>query len=113
MPKSREKENMLNFRETRRGKEKYIQEKQGKILENLSQKLQNKRTLQRISKINSIKVTEKENKSLASLWLLFKPYFQFSSVAQSCPTLSDPMNRSTPGLPVHHQLSESTQIHVH
>ena len=31
---------------------------------------------------------------------------QFSSVAQSCPTLSDPMNRSTPGLPVHHQLPE-------
>ena len=39
--------------------------------------------------------------------------FQFSSVAQSCPTLCDPMNRSTPGLPVHHQLSEPTQTHVH
>ena len=39
--------------------------------------------------------------------------FQFSSVAQSCPTLCDPMNRSTPGLPVHHQLPESTQTHVH
>ena len=37
----------------------------------------------------------------------------FSSVAQSCPTLSDPMNCSTPGLPVHHQLLESTQTHVH
>ena len=37
---------------------------------------------------------------------------QFSSVAQSCPTLCDPMNRSTLGLPVHHQLSESTQTHV-
>ena len=37
----------------------------------------------------------------------------FSSVAQSCPTLCDPMNRSTPGLPVHHQLLESTQTHVH
>ena len=36
-----------------------------------------------------------------------------SSVAQSCPTLWDPMNRSIPGLPVHHQLPESTQIHVH
>ena len=34
----------------------------------------------------------------------------FSSVAQSCPTLCDPMNRSTPGLPVHHQLPEFTQI---
>ena len=35
------------------------------------------------------------------------------SVAQSCPTLCDPMNRSTPGLPVHHQLPELTQTHVH
>ena len=38
---------------------------------------------------------------------------QFSSVAQSCPTLCDPMNRSTPGLPVHHHLLEFTQTHVH
>ena len=38
---------------------------------------------------------------------------QFSSVAQSCLTLWDPMNRSTPGLPVHHQLPEFTQTHVH
>ena len=38
---------------------------------------------------------------------------QFSSVAQSCPTLCNPMNRSTPGLPAHHQLSESTQTQVH
>ena len=38
---------------------------------------------------------------------------QFSSVAQSCPTLCDPMNRSTPGLPGHHQLPEFTQNHVH
>ena len=37
---------------------------------------------------------------------------QFSSVAQSCPTLCDPMNCSTPGLPVHHQLPEFTQTHV-
>ena len=37
---------------------------------------------------------------------------QFSSVAQSCPTLCDPMNRSMPGLPVHHQLLEFTQTHV-
>ena len=36
---------------------------------------------------------------------------QFSSVAQSCPTLCDPMNRSTPGFPVHHQLPEFTQTH--
>ena len=38
---------------------------------------------------------------------------QFSSVAQSCPTLCDPMKRSMPGLPVHHQLPEFTQTHVH
>ena len=44
---------------------------------------------------------------------LFKIMFQFSSVAQSCPTLYDPMNQSMPGLPVHHQLMESTQTHVH
>ena len=36
-----------------------------------------------------------------------------SSVAQSCPTLCDPMNRSTPGLPVYHRLPESTKTHVH
>ena len=41
------------------------------------------------------------------------PSVQFSSVAQSCPTLCDPMNRSTPGLPVHHQLLEFNQTHVH
>ena len=46
--------------------------------------------------------------SLSHVWL-----FQFSSVAQSCPTLGDPMNRSTPGLPVHQQLPEVTQTHVH
>ena len=38
---------------------------------------------------------------------------QFSSVAQSCPTLCNPMNHSTPGLPVHHQLPEFSQTHVH
>ena len=38
---------------------------------------------------------------------------QFSSVTRSCLTLCDPMNCSTPGLPVHHQLPEFTQTHVH
>ena len=38
---------------------------------------------------------------------------QFSSVDQSCPTLCDPVNHSTPGLPVHHQLLEFTQTHIH
>ena len=41
------------------------------------------------------------------------PTVQFSSVAQSCLTLCDPMNRSTPGLPVHHHLPEFTQTHIH
>ena len=40
-------------------------------------------------------------------------FSQFSSIAQSCPTLSNPMNCSTAGLPVHHQLPEFTQTHVH
>ena len=43
---------------------------------------------------------------------MIKRSVQFSSVAQSCPTLCDPMNRSTPGLPVHHQLPEFTQMSI-
>jgi len=53
---------------------------------------------------------------LAGLWwqLLDKHFLlSFSSVAQSCLTLCNPMNHSMPGLPVHHQLPESTQTHVH
>ena len=47
------------------------------------------------------------------LWMFLTASVPFSSVAQSCPTLCDPMNCSTPGLPVHHQLREFTQTHVH
>ena len=59
-----------------------------------------------------------ETHSQFSLQNIFDQCFphQFSSVqsvAQSCLTLCDPMNRSTPGLPVHHQLPEFTQTHVH
>ena len=43
----------------------------------------------------------------------FLGWIQFSSVVQSCPTLCNPRNHSTPGLPVHHQLQEFTQTHVH
>ena len=54
---------------------------------------------------------------LLLIWLIIYDMidgsFQFSSVAQSCPTLWDPMNHSMPGLPVHHQLLEFTQTHVH
>ena len=49
-------------------------------------------------------------------WEIFQALLStsfLSSVAQSCPTLWDPMNRSMPGLLVHHQLPESTQTHVH
>ena len=56
------------------------------------------------------------NKLLIYVLLFSTPpssFFFLSSVAQSCPTLCDPMNRSTPGLPVHHQLQEFTQTHVH
>ena len=56
------------------------------------------------------------NNILKSRFLYFYrtiQFSQFSSVAQSCPTLCDPMNRSTPGLPVHHQLPEFTQTHNH
>ena len=44
---------------------------------------------------------------------LFNLYTEFSSVTQLCLTLCDPMNHSTPGLPVHHQLPEFSQTHVH
>ena len=44
---------------------------------------------------------------------ILKKFSQFSSVAQSCPTLCDPMNHSMPGLPVHYQLPEFTQTHIH
>ena len=47
------------------------------------------------------------------LFLPSRVWLTFSSVAQSCPTLCDPMNCSTPGLPVHHQLPEFTQTLVH
>ena len=45
--------------------------------------------------------------------IFYQLSYQFSSVAQSYPTLRDPMNRSTSGLPVYHQLPEFTQTHVH
>ena len=50
---------------------------------------------------------------LKDTFSLENSYNKSSSVAQSCPTLCNPMNHSTPGLPVHHQLPEFTQTHVH
>ena len=57
-------------------------------------------------------VRKKKNNKLSLVEHLFSSV-QFSSVSQSCLTLCDPMNCSTPGLPVHHQLLEFTQTHVH
>ena len=63
----------------------------------------------------NIQIANKDTKKgLGSLAIMkMKIKIQFGSVAQSCPTLCDPMNRSTPDLPVHHQLPEFTQTHVH
>ena len=52
-------------------------------------------------------------KHIILLLRFWKFSVQFRSVAQSCPTLCNPVNRSTPGLPVYHQLPEPTQTHVH
>ena len=49
----------------------------------------------------------------SEIWLDCEYIFQSSSVAQSCLTLCDPMNRNTPGLCVHHQLPDFSQTHVH
>ena len=50
---------------------------------------------------------------VGGLWSSMDVRVHFSSVAQLCPTLCDPVNRSTPGLPDHHQLLEFTQTHIH
>ena len=59
----------------------------------------------------------RESKIVSTSWVRHASFLrhinQFSSVAQSYPTLCDPMNHSTPGLPLHHQLPEFTQTHVH
>ena len=57
--------------------------------------------------------TLQEQKPPVLSCLITKVGHLLRSVTQSCPTLCDPMNRSTPGLPVHHQLPEYTQTHVH
>ena len=58
--------------------------------------------------------TEKEEARRPARFLIWWDLWgQFSSVAQSCPTLCNPMDCSTPGFPVHHQLLEPTQAHVH
>ena len=58
-------------------------------------------------------IERKKGQDSGTLTVSWSTSVQFSSVAQSCSTLCDPMNCSTPGLPVHHQLPEFTQTHVH
>ena len=70
---------------------------------------------QKSPKCNTCMQSQKNNRMI-SVCFQGKPFsitVQFSSVAQSCPTLCDPTNRSMPGFPVHHQLPEFTQTHVH
>ena len=62
--------------------------------------------------MENISSSKQEEKNIRLIFIL-QGSVQFSSVTQSCPTLCDPMNRSTPGRPVHHQLPEFTQTHVH
>ena len=60
--------------------------------------------------LHKTKPNGKSNPEFSNSW---EKYNQSCSVTQSCLTLCDPMNRSMPGLPVHHQLLEFTQTHVH
>ena len=69
-------------------------------------------TLTKMNFTNMI-LNEKPHKNKCILYNSHHMTFQFSSVAQLCPTLCDPMNRSMPGLPVHHQLLEFTQTQVY
>ena len=66
------------------------------------------------SKCRMISTIMTRNGEISSAWWTREGIsVQFSSVIQSCLTLCNPVNHSTPGLPVHHQPPESTQIHVH
>ena len=62
---------------------------------------------------NRTRLKQHSSSSSSSSSLYENRSVQFSSVSQSCPTLCDPMNRSMPGLPIHHHLLEFTQTHIH
>ena len=70
---------------------------------------ENEREIQRKQKLKDMSFEQWGSISRS----IFTNSVQFSSVAQSCPTLCDSMNHSTPGLLVHHQLPKITQTHVH
>ena len=78
-----------------------------KVLQTPSMINKNKSTL-RYLKIKPVKIKDKKE----ILKVGRKDYLQLSSVTQSCPTLWEPMDCSTPGLPDHHQLPDFTQTHV-
>ena len=61
----------------------------------------------------ALDVNQEVSKAGFKRFKLIQNSFQFSSVAQSCPTLCDPMDCNTPGFSVHHQLLEFVQTHVH
>ena len=66
-----------------------------------------------VSSLSSWLLFHCHNMALEALGITSISSVQFISVAQSCPTLWDPMNRSMPGFPIHHHLLEFTQTHVH
>ena len=80
-----------------------------------------RKIVRRVKKVEDKTSTQRSNNGLLtacskypeqSVWHMFSSV-QFSLVVQPCPTLCNPMNCSIPGLPVHHQLMEFTQTHVH
>ena len=91
---------VLEEEDKKKGHEKILEEI---IVENFSK--MGKETATQVEETQSLKQDKPKAKHPSSV--------QFSSVAQSCPTLCNPKNCSTPGLPVHHQLPEFTQTHVH
>ena len=96
----------------------HLQHRWAKVVENLENnllglfeslgKIRDKHIIDQFFKSN---VLTRENNHIKQKHNLVS--VQFSSVTQLCPTLCDPMNCSTPGLPIHHQLPEFTQTHVH
>ena len=69
--------------------------------------------MQKVKRSKALQLIGKTPPSSCSSLCHHNPSVQFSSIAQLCPTLCDPMDRSMPGLPVRHQLPEFTQTHVH
>ena len=71
------------------------------------------RKVETIGNSKKMLFSNKYSRIIFLLGFLIKDDFQFSSVTQSCPTLCDTVDCSMPGFPVHHQLPEFTQTHVH